>query len=993
MDSIMETRSKAGSDPLGTTQLRKESSSESLGAAYRLGLGTQGEEPLDSGQRLMPVLEPVKERKSEYGFDGIDVNEPTLNTLGQSTNVSQEPSMDRLGVEEVRRQSTSPKLPDLNRISGFGMDLFSSSDSPLHTGSEITPTTASTSHDPSANDEDLSLRTQPSIGFRSVVNQAFDTSVPPTPASRSGSGVRRTDSESTGTTGVSPIMSRVPSSVVSGSRVPDSTTPSIPEVVNEPTSPEVEDEMTYNSRDGREVPGLKLGHRRDISTPSPGNSPARTPDLNTASHIITASQHADVSLASPEVLSPSDDEPLQAPRPLADRENSFRPNLPGGWTSYATTARSETPTGLVEDNQTPINSSLHTENPGEDFDLTPTTIKQTLPQTEFGTAVTGTAVIGSTGAAWSRHEKAGPIDTSLSNSPKQMPNPDLTIASGGNIYSTNTLDSKVPPNLEQAPNEIQLRPDAVGKVTSDESSAAPTPPPKDTPVMSSIENGAFSSHKAPLQQEFHQAEPWQNHESSLTPEDLPTSPDTHSYDEENDKLQKEIVESLTPQPSTAIRQDEHSLSDQAENISSRGQGRESTYLPQEYDNYWASTADDGKELPAISEAAQPAVQAPIIAPLSPRRDEQASLVPPRPALQSRFSWEGETENAVAGPPSPADHDSSSFAPEVDSPAIAALPGATELEAPNSLSERQVLPNEEISSTAVVSSTLDHLAEDSTAPYTSVNPIGSGAGVLAGAVAVGGIYEHAHDRPGQSNRRLSLAEEKGFMVSSYPVSPTPPEDEHPARSPKPYLPLSTDHNLDPRAPITVSPVDTPVQQQFSPTAGRPIAFKDIVAINSPKQRIQVFNETRQHWATIDTGLSDWMVRLQGQYPEHAGTTGAWSGSRTSAPIGSARSKFSKPAGPAPPLQQPYYQQYLNASSPANPSTPINPGPGPGPSFQTNAQHNFAPAGNKLTSHQVQAKGKEFLHTAGIFGGKAGKAGKGLLAKGKNKFRGSGGDKVD
>jgi hypothetical protein len=43
--------------------------------------------------------------------------------------------------------------------------------------------------------------------------------------------------------------------------------------------------------------------------------------------------------------------------------------------------------------------------------------------------------------------------------------------------------------------------------------------------------------------------------------------------------------------------------------------------------------------------------------------------------------------------------------------------------------------------------------------------------------------------------------------------------------------------------------------------------------------------------------------------------------------------------------------------------------------------------------VQAKGKEFLHTAGIFGGKAGKAGKGLLAKGKNKFRGSGGDKVD
>jgi hypothetical protein len=42
--------------------------------------------------------------------------------------------------------------------------------------------------------------------------------------------------------------------------------------------------------------------------------------------------------------------------------------------------------------------------------------------------------------------------------------------------------------------------------------------------------------------------------------------------------------------------------------------------------------------------------------------------------------------------------------------------------------------------------------------------------------------------------------------------------------------------------------------------------------------------------------------------------------------------------------------------------------------------------------MQAKSKELLHTAGIFGGRASKAGKGLLAKGKSRFKGSG-DKVE
>jgi len=137
----------------------------------------------------------------------------------------------------------------------------------------------------------------------------------------------------------------------------------------------------------------------------------------------------------------------------------------------------------------------------------------------------------------------------------------------------------------------------------------------------------------------------------------------------------------------------------------------------------------------------------------------------------------------------------------------------------------------------------------------------------------------------------------------------------------------------------------------------------------------------------------MITMKAQHPEHANTTSSFGSSRAiNFPNGSARGKFGKaPGGAPPPLQPPYYQQYLNASSPTSPGTP---GSRPGPSTPVGSQQGLSPAGTKIKTQQVQAKGKELLHTAGIFGGKAGKAGKGLLAKGKNKLRGAGGgDKVD
>jgi hypothetical protein len=918
---------------------------------------------------MMPILEPVNERKSEYGFDGYNTNarkEPEPIYEPETALDHQEVSdSDKLDVEEVRRQSTSPKLPDLARLSGFGMDLFSQSKPEVpepSTATEVNPTNAQLS---SSSPEDPTLRNQPSFGFRSVVHQAFDrtddSSVPATPASRTGSTVRRTDSESTGTDGISPIMSRVPSAANPISRR-DVSTASKLEVVTEPISPEEtaqstpKDESHPEDIRDREVLSIKLGHRRDISTPSPGNSPARTPDLAQPKTFPSGQQAV---VAETTEVSPDDDEPLQLPRPIAEREQSFRPALPGGWTSFATTARSESPTQApledIRSSDTEV-SPVHEE--GEEFDFTPTTTKHALRHTDRGVLVAGAALGGATGAALGSHDR----DNEAGN--KDLPIPDLSMAPGGNLYSTTSPDPRLIHNLEQAPPETQLRPDPY-RTKSDESREAPAPLPKDSPNASAeaIRSGVHPN----------------------------VGTDTHDYDAENDKLQKEIVKSLTPIASNAARVEEPQLEDET----THHQGHESSYLP---DYYWSSNNNEQEPVPSVPEiikeaevptssavsapAEVPEVQtkdlpeSPTIAPLSPHRTNQ-SLQTPRPPLANRFSWEKSSEDVSLQPPA----EEATKVP------------ATESRAPPTtfdtiLSEPVVPARDE--------------GPPKTSPLhspanTTESHLGRDTAIVAGGVAAVGVAAaaaHSQQPQGPSDRRLSLAEEKSLATEfGYPVSPTPPEDEHPARSPQPYLSTTTGEPAHPPAPSTVSPT-SPLKQQFSPTTTRLLAFKEIAAMTSPHQRIQTFDETRHRFAAMDSGLNDWMSKLQAQYPEHANASGSWGGARMSAPNGTARSKFSKAAGGgAPPLQQPYYQQYLNASSPSTPSTPTGK-PSAGQSFPAaGSQQGFSPAGGKSTGHQVQAKGKEFFHTAGVFGGKAGKAGKGLLAKGKNKLRGAGGDKVD
>ncbi|KAF3759947.1 hypothetical protein M406DRAFT_353936 [Cryphonectria parasitica EP155] len=103
------------------------------------GVKGNGEEGTDGSQRSQP-LAAVAERKSEYDLDRAVSQQPDAPSQPTMSSAPAEPvqssllpalsqpsTMDETVPQEPRKRfSTSPKLPDLNRLSGFGSDFFSS---------------------------------------------------------------------------------------------------------------------------------------------------------------------------------------------------------------------------------------------------------------------------------------------------------------------------------------------------------------------------------------------------------------------------------------------------------------------------------------------------------------------------------------------------------------------------------------------------------------------------------------------------------------------------------------------------------------------------------------------------------------------------------------------------------------------------------------------------------------------------------------------------
>lgn len=145
----------------------------------------------------------------------------------------------------------------------------------------------------------------------------------------------------------------------------------------------------------------------------------------------------------------------------------------------------------------------------------------------------------------------------------------------------------------------------------------------------------------------------------------------------------------------------------------------------------------------------------------------------------------------------------------------------------------------------------------------------------------------------------------------------------------------------------------------------LGFRDILGIKSSNERVQAFNRTRDQFASIDTGLDHWIRVTINSHPEHLDTL----------------EQSLKQAGTAP-KQSPSTRKFPKLASLGHLTS------APGGSL-----HVRRPSAHMMNRQQVEQRGKDLLHTAGMLSGRAGGAAKGFFAKGKSKFNRGGAEKVD
>ncbi|KAL7930365.1 hypothetical protein V8C35DRAFT_313058 [Trichoderma chlorosporum] len=502
-----------------------------------------------------------------------------------------------------------------------------------------------------------------------------------------------------------------------------------------------------------------------------------------------------------------------------------------------------------------------------------------------------------------------------------------------------------------------------------------------------------------------------------------SSPIKDSPLKENDVLSDEIMRTLSPSGATPA---EVKLGDgpQLNPPEDRSAVRESSYTLMDYDSYWADTAEDSghghedapvpptESLQAAAEtlsassapSAQissdttsqpPAATTTFDTIFTPQQSQQSPSEEQRQepqqqedqqqsesSLRRRFSWEAEEQHrtpvTLAQTPiqaQPTSDDSTAPAVHLTGPSGQPFePSVTNL----STESRSHSPVSQLSQapTTAAGSGFGALALQTSIPFGSLPGQDSSLPEPPSPVSVSVIS----DKPSTTAReqaRMSIADEKLFgdqgSASLVTGTPPPPSDSHPAVS----SPTSAASVL---APQTPAPNPNPLAQT------KAMNFRDIMALSTPAERIAKYTEAREALAARDSGLESWLLYLTTEHPELSASISGPGAQMTLRPNNNA----SLPVGSQPSTQQPYYQQYLNASSPST-SVPQSGGGGGGsgggrsrlgglsmPSQMSGSA--FGHSGN-----QIGTKSKEFMHSAG-------KMGKGLLSKGKSKLRGSG-DKVD
>ncbi|KAK8176220.1 hypothetical protein BC567DRAFT_87767 [Phyllosticta citribraziliensis] len=218
-----------------------------------------------------------------------------------------------------------------------------------------------------------------------------------------------------------------------------------------------------------------------------------------------------------------------------------------------------------------------------------------------------------------------------------------------------------------------------------------------------------------------------------------------------------------------------------------------------------------------------------------------------------------------------------------------------------------------------------------------------------------------------------------LVNPEPESSPSPEPVELAAPAAPNQPLDADAwraqstAVDPAA--TLGERSTSVSQTLASTEQSRIPlFREILALKSSHERISKFNQTRESFASMDTGLRAWVAMTLEKKPEHAELADLPRNppKPMSANSGSIR-------GHKHGASLSHIATGLRKTSQTATSESATTGAHPGASGAAGSS-----ASASANRERMQAKGKDLLKGAGVLGGKGMKEAKGLFAKGRSRF---------
>lgn len=1056
-------------------------------------------EDSDSSRRLKSTLDPVPERKSEYGLDNLlnpsstqaapaMVDSPTEVTEAgvarhptnassvytdrpdpvSASTVSRNQSMHEGIPEETITNRMSYGLPAIGRMSSFGMDLSSLGPSLPDASPHVPPPPPPPSlppppppvpkKDDSAVDRAAvqsgtqSLQHQPSSGYRSMVQQAFDDSQKDasfSPTSTTNSVFR---SNSTSTSEISPIISHKPHSLATSStaqgtytvipeepfqsdsrrnttetvraetssKPQDSVSPPVsvrpafsrvdtpptqdispakkPTNIESPIHPEPErasvvdellaapakDETRPNepsASTGKALPPVPppqtenapaterttseewkewQAQRRQFnaqagfqdSGPATPHIPspvprAESPPKGTVKDIAgkLESNSGRSSPSNINVTSPLSTPAIAAPtRPAPEtRQDSFRPAIPGGWQSYTSTATSDSMKTQPTDSLTrPSPLAAHR---SETTESIPTA---KAPAREANDGITKTAFAA-----------AATAGTALASAFVGQPEPEHAAASKSptrsEVSSENEWDASSSDNEDELPAGPRNQASHHGRSISP---VRPTTPPTlaEKPIVAA---STPSSIATTSESDRHRSEPIDYPAPLRTSRILDSSHmsrppipnvalSTTSTNEDNDRLQHEIVKSLTPKSSNIEREsvDTGPVGPPKAESDSSAYARPDTVQKLEQ----PPSANRADQIPLSSPA-------PITTSNEPPPSSSAQVAPSaqRPHLQQRFSWETASDKT---PPtttpkqlSPAPTSSPDTIREVIQPvsSISNPPGRS---GPFDRSTgQQITTSERPPIPLGLNQPTLRQSDGLQQPLPQSGPL-SNQQAASALPSIGTSSRPQHQFTGGQQ---SAGQTESPKLHQYPESDSAQPQLFKGQPSTNFQSLQ-EHQTAQRSPTTAMPPMSPVSnvgtnefstmppQRQQPTID-PTSFRSIMALSTPHERILAFNESRQAHATSDGQLEGWLSSLN--TPEHSD-------------VFALNGRVSHDATEIASAHKPSPRRTLTES---------------------------------VGSRHIQGDGKKLMAKAGKFGGKAGIAAKGLFAKGKEKMRNaSSGEKV-